>query len=64
MKLEIDDIRVGYHRSLVLHGVSVDVPDDGVAAVLGHNGAGKSTLLRAAVGLLTPSSGAIRLDGE
>ncbi|MCZ4511797.1 urea ABC transporter ATP-binding subunit UrtE [Streptomyces sp. ActVer] len=64
MKLEIDDIRVGYHRSLVLHGVSVDVPDDGVAAVLGHNGAGKSTLLRAAVGLLIPSSGAIRLDGE
>ncbi|MCX4911753.1 urea ABC transporter ATP-binding subunit UrtE [Streptomyces sp. NBC_00878] len=64
MKLEIDDIRVGYNRSLVLHGVSVEVPDDGVSAVLGHNGAGKSTLLRAAVGLLTPSSGAIRLDGE
>jgi urea transport system ATP-binding protein len=64
MKLEIDDIRVGYHRSVVLHGVSVEVPDDGVAAVLGHNGAGKSTLLRAAVGLLTPSSGTIRLDGE
>ncbi|WP_314414645.1 urea ABC transporter ATP-binding subunit UrtE [Streptomyces sp. DSM 40484] len=64
MKLEIDGISVGYHRSLVLHGVSVEVPDDGVAAVLGHNGAGKSTLLRAAVGLLTPSSGTIRLDGE
>jgi urea transport system ATP-binding protein len=64
MKLEIDDVRVGYNRSIVLHGVSVEVPDDGVAAVLGHNGAGKSTLLRAAVGLLTPSSGAIRLDGE
>jgi urea transport system ATP-binding protein len=35
-----------------------------VAAVLGHNGAGKSTLLRAAVGLLTPQSGHVRLDGE
>ncbi|MFD7407123.1 urea ABC transporter ATP-binding subunit UrtE [Streptomyces sp. NPDC059866] len=62
--LEIEDIRVGYHRSTVLHGVSVDVPKDGVAAVLGHNGAGKSTLLRAAVGLLTPLSGTVRLDGE
>ncbi|KUO15623.1 urea ABC transporter ATP-binding subunit UrtE [Streptomyces dysideae] len=62
--LQIDDVRVGYHRSTVLHGVSVEVPRDGVAAVLGHNGAGKSTLLRAAVGLLTPSSGTIRLDGE
>ncbi|AVH60500.1 MULTISPECIES: urea ABC transporter ATP-binding subunit UrtE [Streptomyces] len=62
--LEIDDVHVGYHRSSVLHGVSVAVPKDGVAAVLGHNGAGKSTLLRAAVGLLTPQSGAVRLDGE
>lgn len=62
--LHIDDVRVGYHRSSVLHGVSIEVPKDGVAAVLGHNGAGKSTLLRAAVGLLTPTSGTIRLDGE
>ncbi|MFC4469668.1 urea ABC transporter ATP-binding subunit UrtE [Streptomyces xiangluensis] len=62
--LEIDNVHVGYHRSTVLHGVSVEVPKDGVAAVLGHNGAGKSTLLRAAVGLLTPSSGAVRFDGE
>ncbi|GEC06131.1 ABC transporter ATP-binding protein [Streptomyces spinoverrucosus] len=62
--LEIDDVRVGYHRSTVLHGVSVEVPKDGVAAVLGHNGAGKSTLLRAAVGLLTPTAGRVRLDGE
>ncbi|NUR38531.1 MAG: ATP-binding cassette domain-containing protein, partial [Streptomyces sp.] len=62
--LQIDDVRVGYHRSTVLHGVSVDLPQDGVVAVLGHNGAGKSTLLRAAVGLLTPVGGTIRLDGE
>jgi urea transport system ATP-binding protein len=64
MMLEIDNVHVGYHRSTVLHGVSVEVPRDGVAAVLGHNGAGKSTLLRAAVGLLTPQSGSVRLDGE
>ncbi|MCX5137081.1 urea ABC transporter ATP-binding subunit UrtE [Streptomyces sp. NPDC060011] len=62
--LEIDTVHVGYHRSLVLHGVSVEVPRNGVAAVLGHNGAGKSTLLRAAVGLLGPQSGTVRLDGE
>jgi urea transport system ATP-binding protein len=62
--LEIDDVRVGYHRSTVLHGVRVEVPRDAVTAVLGHNGAGKSTLLRAAVGLLTPQSGHVRLDGE
>ena len=48
----------------MLHGVSLTVPADGVAAVLGHNGAGKSTLLRAAVGLLKPRRGTVLLDGE
>ena len=62
--LTFDDIHVGYGRGIVLHGVSLEVPDGGVAAVLGHNGAGKSTLLRAAVGLLKPRRGTVRLDGQ
>jgi urea transport system ATP-binding protein len=62
--LEIDSIHVGYGRSMVLHGVSVTVPAEGVAAVMGHNGAGKSTLLRAAVGVLRPRDGVVRLFGE
>ena len=62
--LELDDVRAGYGRSVVLHGARAAVPRDGVAAVLGHNGAGKSTLLRAAMGLLRLRSGAVRLAGE
>ncbi|MFJ5739043.1 urea ABC transporter ATP-binding subunit UrtE [Streptomyces microflavus] len=62
--LEIDEVRAGYDRTTVLHDVTVAVPDDGVAAVLGHNGAGKSTLLRTAMGLIRPSGGSVRLDGE
>jgi urea transport system ATP-binding protein len=62
--LEIDGVEVGYGRSLVLHGVSLSVPDDGVAAVMGHNGAGKSTLLRVAIGLLKPRTGRVLLAGE
>ncbi|MEV0844697.1 ATP-binding cassette domain-containing protein [Streptomyces sp. NPDC049954] len=62
--LEIDTVHAGYARATVLHGVSLTVPRDGVAAVLGHNGAGKSTLLRTAAGLLVPTRGAVRLDGE
>ncbi len=62
--LRFEDVNAGYGRSTVLHSVSLSVPADGVAAVLGHNGAGKSTLLRAAIGLLKPSSGRILLDGE
>jgi urea transport system ATP-binding protein len=64
MMLELEDVRVGYGRSVVLYGVSVALPVDGVAAVLGHNGAGKSTLLRTAIGLLRPRAGRVRLDGE
>ena len=50
--LELVDVRTGYGRTEVIHGVTIEVPSDGVAAVMGHNGAGKTTLLRAAVGLL------------
>ncbi|MPY30348.1 urea ABC transporter ATP-binding subunit UrtE [Streptomyces adustus] len=62
--LEISSVQAGYDRTTVLHGVTVTVPKDGVATVLGHNGAGKSTLLRAAMGLIKPRSGTVRLDGE
>lgn len=62
--LELSNVQAGYDRTTVLHGVTVSVPKDGVATVLGHNGAGKSTLLRAAMGLIKPRSGTILLDGE
>ncbi|MFJ7048439.1 urea ABC transporter ATP-binding subunit UrtE [Streptomyces sp. JV178] len=62
--LEISSVQAGYDRTTVLHGVTVSVPKDAVATVLGHNGAGKSTLLRVAMGLLKPKSGAVLLDGE
>jgi urea transport system ATP-binding protein len=62
--LEINSVQAGYDRTTVLHGVTVSVPRDGVATVLGHNGAGKSTLLRAAMGLIKPKGGTVLLDGE
>lgn len=64
MMLELVDVRCGYGRSEVIQGVSIEVPGDGVSAVMGHNGAGKTTLLRAAVGLLKCRRGTVRFDGE
>ncbi|MBV8996643.1 MAG: urea ABC transporter ATP-binding subunit UrtE [Pseudonocardiales bacterium] len=62
--LKLTGVHVGYGRTTVVHGASIEVPAGGVVAVMGHNGAGKTTLLRAAVGLLHPSAGSITLDGE
>jgi urea transport system ATP-binding protein len=60
----MESVDVAYGRTTVVHGVSLDVPSDGVVAVMGHNGAGKTTLLRAAVGLLPVTRGRVLLDGE
>ncbi|MCA2205622.1 urea ABC transporter ATP-binding subunit UrtE [Nocardia rosealba] len=62
--LELEEVRSGYGRTEVVHGVSLTVPDDSVVAIMGHNGAGKTTLLRTAVGLLPTKSGTITFDGE
>ena len=64
MKLEADDVRAGYGRLEVLHGVSVVVPSEGAVAILGPNGAGKSTLLRTLARELPLMGGALRLGGE
>ena len=48
---------------MILKGVDLDVHPGEVVAIIGPNGAGKSTLLKAIAGILTPSAGAITLDG-
>lgn len=62
--LKMTGVRAGYGGSEVVHGVDLEVPAGGVAAILGHNGAGKTTLLRTAVGLLPCKGGTIEFDGE
>ena len=61
---ELRNITAGYDTGLVLHDVSLVVPDNAVVALLGPNGAGKTTLLRVASGLLKPYSGQVLIDGE
>ena len=50
-----------YH---ILEGVSLEVPEGSITALLGRNGAGKTTTLRTVVGLLAPRSGSIVFEGE
>ena len=62
--LRLQQVRAGYGRTEVLHGVDIVVPPGSAVALLGANGAGKSTLLRVAGGLLPAMSGTITLAGD
>lgn len=62
--LKINNIEVKYHEViLVIKGVSIEVPEGGIVALLGANGAGKSTTLKAISGLLKHEDGAVT-DGS
>ena len=61
--LEITDLHAGYGAFQVLHGVSFQVDEGEIIAVLGANGVGKTTLNRAVSGLIPVTSGRIRFLG-
>lgn len=61
--IELDDVTVAYGRTLALRSVSLEIAP-GVTGLFGQNGSGKSTLLRVLTGLLRPSSGEVRIDGQ
>jgi branched-chain amino acid transport system ATP-binding protein len=66
--LEARDLHAWYGETKVLHGISFEVDDGGVTALLGANGAGKTTTLRAICGMIRTEgsiefSGA-RIDGQ
>jgi branched-chain amino acid transport system ATP-binding protein len=62
--LALDDLHAGYGDVAVLRGVSLDVAPGEIVALVGANGAGKTTTLRAVSGLLRPTGGTVRFDGE
>jgi branched-chain amino acid transport system ATP-binding protein len=64
MLLNVKEITVHYGKAEALKGVSLEVPEDYIATVIGSNGAGKSTLMATVVGLRKPSSGEIYFHGE
>ena len=53
-----------YGKSHILHGVSLEVGEGEIVALLGRNGAGKSTTLKSLIGLVRPREGEVRIFGE
>jgi branched-chain amino acid transport system ATP-binding protein len=62
--LEITDLKVAYGGLTALAGVTISVGRKEFVSVVGPNGAGKTTLFKAISGVILPTSGSIRLNGE
>jgi branched-chain amino acid transport system ATP-binding protein len=61
--LELHEVKAGYGRIEILHGLSLTVEKGEIVTIIGANGAGKSTLLKTISGLVKPASGTITFDG-
>jgi len=61
--LEVEGLHTFYGKSHILHGVSLEVREGEIVALLGRNGAGKTTTLRSVVGLTPAREGTIRVFG-
>ncbi len=64
MLLSVKDVYAGYDESMILKGVSIDVPEKKAVALLGRNGTGKTTLLNTILGLVATKEGSINFTGE
>ena len=62
--LRVEDINVYYGAIHAIKGISLEVNDGEIVALIGSNGAGKSTTLRTISGLMKPKTGRIIYDGE
>lgn len=62
--LEVKNIHCAYDGVPVIHGISLEVEEGELVAIIGANGAGKSTTMRTIAGLMHPVSGTISFMGE
>jgi len=62
--LSVSNLSVGYRGLLAVQDASFVVKKGEVVSLIGSNGAGKTTILKTILGLLKPTSGEIRLNGQ
>nr|WP_042197380.1 ABC transporter ATP-binding protein [Kibdelosporangium sp. MJ126-NF4]CEL22923.1 ABC transporter (iron.B12.siderophore.hemin), ATP-binding component [Kibdelosporangium sp. MJ126-NF4]CTQ90062.1 ABC transporter (iron.B12.siderophore.hemin), ATP-binding component [Kibdelosporangium sp. MJ126-NF4] len=63
-RVDVEQVSVDLGGRRVVHDVSFTVEPGAVVGVVGPNGSGKSTLLRAVIGILSPGTGSVRIDGR
>jgi len=62
--LELHDVRAGYDKMEILHGITMKVEAGQIVSIIGPNGAGKSTVFRTIFGLLPARQGRVLFGGE
>src|SRR5262249_20138436 len=62
--LAVEDVRVAYGQSEVIHRLSFGAAAGEIVGILGRNGMGKTTLLKALIGILPVRGGTIVVDGR
>lgn len=62
--LQIQNISVGYGKTVVLQNVSLNISDNKMATIIGKKGTGKTTLAKSLAGILKPLKGKILFNGN
>ena len=60
-RLQSQDLSAGYGKRLIIEGLSLEIPENKITALVGPNGSGKSTLLRVLSRVLGPQKGTVLL---
>ena len=63
-KISMRGVHKAFGRKVVLNGIDLDVGVGESVVIIGGSGTGKSVTLKSVLGLLTPDSGSIKIDGE
>ena len=59
--IKIENLSKSFNGKKILKEINLELPEDGIFGILGKNGAGKTTLLATLMGLITPTSGEIKI---
>jgi phospholipid/cholesterol/gamma-HCH transport system ATP-binding protein len=62
--LQVDGLSVQFGQQMVLRDISLDIPAGQTLVVLGESGCGKTVLLKTMIGLVRPSRGEVRFEGQ
>jgi len=63
-KIELKDVRKTFGKKVVLDGINLTVKQGESLVVIGGSGTGKSVLIKCILGIITPDSGSIKVDGQ